>query len=221
MKKVILFIAVLGLCLVVASPSALAQNKEVIQFSGLIVGGDSLYGITGVYVYVPRAGRGTTSNYVGYFSLPALVGDTVLIKAIGFKKKQYIIPEVSEKLSVVIEMVEDTAFLPVVEVFPWPTEQIFKEAFLTLQLPDEGRSSAEKNLSARVMNRMMANLPDDGSLNHRYFMTQQIQNQNGKFSYPTFTLLDPFSWARFLSSAKKGDLKRNEDKEYRKEDGEN
>src|SRR5688572_8850772 len=110
-----------------------AQQNKVIQFSGLTVGGDSLYGIPGVYLYVPKAGRGTTSNHLGYFSLPTLVGDTVLIKAIGFKQKQYIIPDVEEKLSVIIELSADTSFLPVVEIFPWPTETIFKEAFLALE----------------------------------------------------------------------------------------
>ena len=81
-----------------------AQQNRIIQFSGLTVGGDSLYGIPGVYLYVAKAGRGTTSNHVGYFSLPALVGDTVLIKAIGFKQKNFIIPPVDEKISVIIEL---------------------------------------------------------------------------------------------------------------------
>jgi hypothetical protein len=205
----------------VFNTTAVAQQNKVIQFSGLTVGGDSLYGIPGVYLYVPKAGRGTSSNHLGYFSLPTLVGDTVLIKAIGYKQKQFIIPQVEEKLSVIIELVADTSFLPVVEIFPWPTEKIFKEAFLALELPDVERSNAEKNLNDKVIKRMLYNLPDDGSMNHRYFMTQQVQRQNGRFFYPTLSLLDPFAWSRFIKSVKNGELKRRDEKDYNKEDGEN
>ena len=49
-------------------------EKNTIQLSGLIVDGDSAYGVPGVHIYIPRAGIGTTSNPVGFFSLPTLVG---------------------------------------------------------------------------------------------------------------------------------------------------
>jgi hypothetical protein len=195
-----------------------AQAPKIIQLSGLIVGGDSLYGIPGVYIYVPKAGRGTTSDHFGYFSLPVLIGDTVLIKALGYRPKNYIVPEIEEKLSVVIEMTEDTTFLPLVEVFPWPTEKIFKEAFLALELPNRERSNAEKNLSSKTITRMLYNLPDDGSMNHRYFLMLQGQAQSKSHLFPTLSLIDPFAWSRFIKSTKKGGLKHREEKDYYEED---
>ena len=44
------------------------QNK-IIQLSGVVVGEDSISGVGGVHIYVPAAGRGTTSNPYGYFEL--------------------------------------------------------------------------------------------------------------------------------------------------------
>ena len=105
------------------------------------------------------------------------------------------------------------------EIFPWPTEKIFKDAFLALEMPDEQRTAAERNLSDKVIKRMLYNLPDDGSLNHRYFMSQQIQTQNGRYYYPTLNLLNPFAWSKFIKSVKKGELKRSNEKDYNKEDG--
>lgn len=216
-KYLLLFVLILLISLSALTESYCQNsNKKVIQLTGLVVGGDSSYGIPGVYFYVPKSGRGTASNYLGYFSLPVLVGDSLVVKALGFKEKHFIIPEVEEKLSVVIQLLEDTSFLPTVEVFPWPTEKIFKEAFLSLQLPEQEIDNMNKNISEKVMARMMLNVPDDGSLNHRFFMQQQIQRGDGRFYYPTFNPINPFAWSRFIKSAKNGGLKYQEDKEKEK-----
>ena len=37
-------------------------EKKIIQMSGVVVGADSISGVGGVHIYVPKAGRGTTSN---------------------------------------------------------------------------------------------------------------------------------------------------------------
>ncbi|CAA9281260.1 MAG: hypothetical protein AVDCRST_MAG95-3325, partial [uncultured Adhaeribacter sp.] len=63
---------------------AAAQGRAaVVQFSGIVASGDSLYGVPGVTVYVPKAGRGTATNEYGYFSMPVLAGDSVVVRALG------------------------------------------------------------------------------------------------------------------------------------------
>ena len=37
-------------------------QQKIIQLSGVVVGKDSISGVGGVHIYVPKAGRGTTSN---------------------------------------------------------------------------------------------------------------------------------------------------------------
>ena len=198
--------------------SSAQNNKKVVQFSGLVVGGDSAYGIPGVHVFVPLAGRGTVTSHLGYFSMPTLVGDSVVIRSIGYKEKHFIVPYTSnDNISVIIQLSEDTTILPAVSVFPWPTEEIFKEAFLALRLPEADMDAMHRNLNEQVMKRMMYNESPDGMLVHKYYMEQQIQRTDTKFfsnSYGWQNLTNPFAWARFIKQVKAGGLKTKSYQEY-------
>ena len=117
--------------------NASAQGKKVLQLSGIILGEDSVSGLPGVHVYVPKRQDGTTSNYLGFFSLPVLVGDSVVFSAVGYQKQSYIVPDLGKQLTVVVELVTDVTMLDSVVILPFPTEEIFKEAVLALNLPPE------------------------------------------------------------------------------------
>lgn len=59
------------LLLLLSGSAAQAQGqRRVVQFSGIIATGDSLLGVPGAAIFVPKAGRGTLTNEYGYFSLP-------------------------------------------------------------------------------------------------------------------------------------------------------
>ncbi len=214
MKKTAHFI--FALCCFLATTAitsgAFAQGQRgTIQLSGLVVDGDSAYGVPGVHIYIHRAGLGTISNQVGFFNLPVISGDTVVFSAIGYKKQQLIVPQRQDMgLSVLIDLKTDTTLLPVVEVFPFPTEELFKEAFLALQLPDEGRRNIAKNLDPDALTRMAMALPMDGSGNYRHYMGQQINHSSNRYFAPTFSFLNPFAWAQFIKSVKRGDLKKKD-----------
>jgi hypothetical protein len=211
-------VCILSLMFLGTFQEALGQGQpRIVQFSGLVVSGDSSYGIPSVLVYVPKSGRGTTSNYLGYFSMPVLEGDSVIVKAVGYAERSIKIPFAvkDDKWSLVIHLSEDTLTLPDIEVFPWPTEKIFKEAFLALKLPEQDMNNMNKNLNEQVMKRMMYNADADGSMNHHYYMNQQIYKQENRFFAPTISLLNPFAWQKFIESAKRGDLKQpSKDTEY-------
>ncbi|MBX9850868.1 MAG: carboxypeptidase-like regulatory domain-containing protein [Cytophagaceae bacterium] len=194
--------------------------KRVIQLSGLVVAGDSSYGVPGVSVYVPKAGRGAITSSVGYFSFPVLSGDSVVIKSLGYKEKHFVVPvQEEDKLSVIIQLMEDTLLLPVVEIFPYPTEKLFKEAFLALKLPEQDLDNMHKNLNEQVMKRMLYNVDQDGSMNHKYYMQQQVVKTENRMMYPTINFLNPFAWSKFIQSVKKGELK-NKASDYYYEDDE-
>lgn len=210
LKKIKLFI-VLGCVLTFLSTTCtLGQGRErILQFSGVVVGTDSLSGVPGVHIYVPKAGRGVTSNAYGYFSMPVLVGDSIIISAVGYQKQHYIIPgDKGNSLTAIIELKEDITYLPEVEVFPYPTEEMFKKAILALELPHKDQyDNMRKNLNEETLAKMFQTMPMDGSMNHRWFMDQHIQNQNYKFMPPSNPLLNPFAWAEFIKSIKRGDFK--------------
>ncbi len=183
------------------------QPLKVVQVSGLVVSGDSLYGVSGVSVYVSNSGRGTITNYVGYFSLPALSGDSILINSFGYKLRRYVVPDTLklDKMSLIIELIEDTLILPSVEIFPWPTESLFKEAFLSLKLPEIDVNNMNQNLNEQVLKRMLYSSSASSAENHRYYMNKQQQVADNRYTSvsPAMVFTNPFAWSRFINDVKK------------------
>ncbi|ABG57994.1 hypothetical protein CHU_0707 [Cytophaga hutchinsonii ATCC 33406] len=201
-------IACVGLMLVFGVSQAQSPRK-IIQFSGLIVSGDSAYGTPGVYIFVPKEGRGTMSNAIGYFSMAVLTGDSVVIKSVGYKEKNFIVPyTLEDKVSVIIEILEDTLYMPIIEITPWPTERLFKEAFIALQLPEKEYTNMHNNLNEQVLKRMMYNMGADGHANSRYYLQQQTLSTENQYFSPTLSLTNPFAWKNFIDGVKRGDLKK-------------
>ncbi len=189
--------------------SAEAQNtKRVIQLSGVVISSDSTSGpIPGVHVYVPKAGRGTTSNRTGFFSMPVLVGDSVVVSAVGFVRQSMVVPNYhSDFMTIVVEMVEDITYLKEMTIMPFPTEEVFKQAVLALNVPfDNGVDP--RNMNAELMALMMRTTPMDGAQNYKYYMDQYASSVSERFQPRVNPLLNPFNWARFFR-----DLKQNRDK---------
>lgn len=195
----------------VAPAHILAQGeRRTYQLSGIIVDGDSSYGVPGVHVYIKNAGLGTVSNPVGFFTMPVMVGDTVVFSAVGFKKQNLIAPQVADLgLTVLIDLQTDTTFLPVIEVFPYPTKEIFKEAFLALELPDDQYEVMRKNLDRQALTQMAMSLPMSSSENYRFYSDQRINHMANRNFATSFSFMNPFAWAEFIRSVKRGDLKKD------------
>ena len=180
------------------------QDRKVIQFSGLVVTGDSSYGVPGVHIYVPNEGRGTTSNDVGFFTMPALEGDSILISAVSFKKRYYVVPEIEgDHITAYIDLIQDTIKLPELQVYPWPTEELFKEAFLAMN-PTTGEEMLKKGqLNENLLLKMRQTMPRDYRMSYYDYMDQYWYNQNNQYMGVTTGYIDPFAWARFIKSLKK------------------
>ncbi len=184
-----------------------AQNEkpDVIQFSGIVATQDTTGGIIGAHIYVPKGGRGTTTNYYGYFSFPVLEGDSVVISAVGYKKAHVIIPELEgDNYTQMIVLEEDTTYLQNVDVLPYPTEEMFKEAVLAYRLPNQGDlNNMDRNLDPGILYEMYKNMGMDGSMNHRYFTQQQAVYLFDSYGPRYNPLFNPFAWAEFFKSLKK------------------
>ena len=114
-------------------PRVAAQQKHIVQFYGIVFHEDSLSGAIGAHIYNPKSGRGTSTDYYGYFSLAVAVGDTMLISYQSYKKQQIVIPKIEgDSYSKLVYLVVDVAQLQTVEVTPYMTEQQFKNAVLSL-----------------------------------------------------------------------------------------
>lgn len=192
--------------------SAKAQEQDetevenVIQFTGVVFGTDSTSVVPGTHVYIPKSGRGTTTNPYGFFSLPVLVGDSVLFSAVGYKRAYYIVPEhdMETSLRVIIALEDDIQFLEEVEIRPYPTESMFKEALISMELPNQKEyANIYQWLNSQVMTEAYLSLPASSNANHQYYMQLQRQAYINRYSPPQNQLLNPFAWANFLNSLKR------------------
>ena len=189
-----------------------AQN-ELIQFSGLMLTTDSLKPIPLAHIIVINSMRGTISDFSGYFSFVAKKCDTVEFSAVGYKTGRFIIPDTinNNRYSMIRVMSTDTIYLTETVIYPWPTKEQFKEAFLTLKIPDDDLEIARQNLNPKQLLANAENLPAEGSVNFRYLMHQQVDKLYYNGQTQPITILNPFAWAKFIKAWKEGDFKRKND----------
>lgn len=217
MRKIFIFIVIILSVVLISKQSSYAQGeRKVITFSGLVVQGDSAYGVPGVNIYVPKAGRGVFTDYRGFFSMPTLEGDSIIISAVGFQKQRLVVPRVVDaSYHVVINLRESTIMLAGVEVLPYSNEEQFKEAFVALNLPSRELENVEKNLSPAVIRNMAWSMPMDGSLNYKFYLNQQTSQMGNRNFATTIPFLNPFAWIELIKSIKRGDFKKKDDRRGR------
>lgn len=206
MKYNILNAILVIVCVSIASDSYAQQPKRVIQLSGVTM--DTVTGpVPFVNIYVPAAGRGVRTNSVGFFSMPVLAGDSVVISSVGYQRQYHVVPlDADEYVTIFIPMVQDVTYLREIEILPYPTEEVFKEAVLALNLPPS--EIDDKNLNAELLALMLKTTPMDGPLNQRYSLNQWAASQNDKFMPVTNPFLNPFNWVKFFNGLKKDKKKK-------------
>ncbi len=189
---------------------AMAQgHRQTVYFSGIVISKESTDGMPGVHIYIPKAGKGTTTNANGFFLLPTLSEDSVVITAVGYKTQHYIIPKDKQTgFSALINLQQDTTMLAIVEVYPYPTKELFKEAFLSLRLEDDKQIDyARKNLDKALLEQMLIAMPVDGSTSYKYYIQQSNANLYNRGFYPTFQFLNPFAWIEAINAIKRNSSK--------------
>ncbi|MBW6459916.1 MAG: carboxypeptidase-like regulatory domain-containing protein [Bacteroidales bacterium] len=218
MQKYILFIIWLSLLMpFLAGAQQDEKHREqyyegLVQFSGAVVTGDSLRPIPFTHIIDRNTGFGTISDYYGYFSFVARKGDTIDFSSIGFKKAQFIIPDTirSNRYTMFQVMTADTVYLTETVIYPWPTREQFKEAFLNLNIPDDDLEIARKNLSRHDLYVRAQAMPMDGSMNYRHYIDQQVSKLYYAGQTQPISLLNPFAWAQFFKAWQDGKFKRQD-----------
>jgi hypothetical protein len=185
-------------------------EKKVIQLTGAIVESDSLRSMPFVHITVKSSYIGTISDYYGFFSFVAQEGDTIEFSSIGYHRNQFILPDSmnSNSFSIIHVMLQDTIMLKEFTVYPWPTREQFKYAFMHEDIPDNGEERAKKNLSREILMAAAGGVPLEGSTTYKY----ELQNRYTKLyrgdGYPPNRLLDPIAWSKFIKAWKNGDFKK-------------
>ncbi len=188
------------------------SDDDLIQFSGVIVTGDSLEAVPFVNVIIADSHRGTMSDINGYFSFVAHKGDSITFSAVGFKRHGIVLPDslTENKYSMIQMMYRDTVELAETVIYPWPTKEQFREAFLALDLPETDAERAARNLAQAEMIQRKEAMPADGSENFKY----QMQNYQNRIYYagqaPPMNIFNPIAWAKFVEAWRDGAFKKKE-----------
>lgn len=196
------------------SQSVLAQEKtnpeHFIQLSGVVVDDDSLRGIPFVSVIVKGTKRGTITDFYGFFSVVAQPGDELQFFSINHKNAVYKLEDtLSLKHYYVIQrLLKDTILLADVDVYPWPSKEEFKKAFLNLDLSETDYDRAAKNLDRNDLSYAERNLKMDAQANYRYAMQQYLTKVYTTGQYPVNNLLNPIAWAQFIDAWRQGKFKK-------------
>lgn len=216
LKKLIVLVGLMTVVLGAFSQSKTStadstkKKRTLIQFSGVVVEGDSLNPVPYASIIVRHTRRGTISDYFGYYSFVAAQADTIEFSAIGFASAQYIIPDtLSETMYSLIQVLrKDTIYLKTAEVFPWPSKEQFKQAFLNLNIKDDDLARATKNMNRADLKEQMLGMAMDASMSYKYNMQQYQSRLYYSGQYPPNNLLNPIAWAKFIQAWKNGDFKK-------------
>jgi hypothetical protein len=179
------------------------EQERIVQLSGLVMSVDTTQSIFGVHIFDAVRGRGTVSDYRGWFSKAFYAGDTIIFSAVGFKNRSIIVPTTEgDRFTIVVTLEEEITQLADVEINPFPSEELFKEAFLAMNL-NEDQQNVLNSYDPEFVQRLVRTMPLEGSseMNYRYLMDQQFNNLN--IGPRTNPLLNPFAWAQFIKTLKK------------------
>jgi hypothetical protein len=185
-------------------------QRALVQFSGIVVEGDSLKPIPYSSIIVKNSYRGTVSDYFGYFSFVAQENDTIQFSAIGFGDAEFVIPDTltTNRYSLIQVLRADTVYLSTAVVYPWPTKEQFKQAFLSLTLPEDDVTRADRNMARADMKEQMAGMAMDASMNMKYTQQQYQSKLYYAGQLPPNNLLNPIAWSKFIRAWKNGDFKK-------------
>jgi hypothetical protein len=215
MKKDIFLISLfLSFAINVMFAQQTQKEEKFIQISGVVVDADSLKPVPFVSVLIKGTKRGTITDYYGFFTLVASPGDELQFFSLNHKNGVYKLDDTLQQTHyyIIHSLVKDTIQLPSVSVYPWPTKEEFKKAFLNLDLSDTDYDRAAKNLDRKELSYNERNYTMDAQANYQYAMQQQLTKMYSLGQYPTINLLNPIAWAQFIEAWRKGKFKNNNKK---------
>lgn len=186
-------------------PASPDSTKRVVQVSGMTIDADSLFPIPFVAVVIKGTSRGVYSTGTGYFSIVAQETDTLEFFSLGYKTSTFILKDTFtvSQMNLVQTLKMDTVLLSEMVVYPWPSREKFKSAFLALDIPNDDLERARINLAQQRMIAAATNVSADGQGAYRAQMQQRTDKSYYAGQYQPNNLLNPVAWSKFIQSMRK------------------
>jgi hypothetical protein len=184
----------------VSETSERPAQRQVVQIAGVILDNESLRPIPHVNISVRGTHRGTSSDMNGFFSLVTLAGDYLVFSSVGFRTVTVKIPDTlqANRYTIYQTLLRDTLELPVTVIFPWPSRERFREAFLSLDIPADDYDIARRNVLLSELRDRARHAPMDAQMNFRHLTQQRADRMYWAGQQQPNNLLNPMAWAQFL-----------------------
>lgn len=205
--KLVFFIC----CFFVFSNSwAQSLTVRVVQINGVTMTADSLRAVPGVVISVKNQNRGVLSSNLGVFSIVVYKGDTLVFNALGFRSKEYAVPEnvQGQYVSLIQLMVQDTFYLPETIIRPYMSKEEFEYAFRNDRVPDDKLEIARKNTDEYTLRALAYILPRDGRESQANYQSIQANNAVYYGQMKPMNVFNPLAWAEFFEAWKRGDFRK-------------
>jgi CarboxypepD_reg-like domain len=184
-------------------------ERKYITFSGYVIDSKTQEPLPGAYIHIINAGKATIANSKGFFTANVFPGDSIVFSFISFRKQFHIIPlKAEQSYTAVIGLQLDAKMLKEVKVYPYRTEEEFKEALIAMKIPDEReREVLAQTFNADNLRALSLTQGLGAGGNFRYAMDQQFKQYTNQGNVTVNPLFNPFAWASFISGIKKGAFK--------------
>ncbi|MEI6123351.1 MAG: carboxypeptidase-like regulatory domain-containing protein [Bacteroidota bacterium] len=203
-------IFIIILCFSALNAKSQITDSTLVQFSGVVVTADSLKPLPFVNIFIKDSWHGTITDLYGFFSFVAHKNDDIVFNALGYKPAYFRIPDTisSNRYSLIQVMRSDTLILNETVIYPWPTYEQFKQAFVDLTIKDDDLERANKNIE-EIKKRIYYDKGGmDASMNFRNYIDRRVGQLYTAGQYPVNNLLSPVAWAQFIKAWKDGKFKK-------------
>jgi len=197
---VVLLLTVFFYNAVAQTPEERPAQRQVVQIAGVILDNENLRPIPHVNISVPGTHRGTSTDMHGFFALVTFAGDSLSFSSMGFRTETIQIPNdlQANRYTIYQTLLRDTLELPVTVIFPWPSRERFREAFLNLDIPADDYDIARRNLLLSELRERARHAPMDAQMNFRHLTQQRAERMYWAGQQQPNNLLNPLAWAQFL-----------------------
>jgi hypothetical protein len=182
------------------------EKERFFQVSGIITDEGSNV-LSNVGVVSIKLRRGTLSEKTGIYSITSTPGDTILFKALGFKKKIVVLPSTfsGRRFNVDIVLNMDTIPIENVTVMPWKTySEFIKDMTSPTPVNPEIENMNDNLASVRSAVSNTVDVRVSPEAGYRYAMQQNFNMIATRNQFPVNNLLNPFAWAKFINGIKGG-----------------
>jgi signal peptidase I len=203
------YTALLLLLPIIPIKSQVNGFERFVQLSGIITD-KSQSPVQGVAVISRKLHRAAISESTGIYSITTTPGDTVVFRAVGFKRYHTIIPSDYDDKHCKADIILETDTIPIAEVkiLPWRTYSEFLAEVTKEKPKDPVIEYMNENLASiyvAITNEVNVGITPEAAF--KYATEQNFSAMSTRNMFPVNNLLNPIAWVKFISDVKHGLLK--------------